>query len=76
MTPTGALRLSVAFNGYPIKAITFPLAERKPALEEEKNERVYVLYNPPTEKNTKGILTNWSVKKYAIFYLATYRGDA
>lgn len=76
MTPTGALRLSIAAHGYPSKALVYPIGKRKNSLEEEKNERVYALYKPPVEKDTEGILTNWSVKKYALFYLAMYRGDA
>ena len=76
MTPTGALRLSIAAHGYPSKALVYPIGKRENSFEEEKNERVYALYKPPVEKDTQGILTNWSVKKYAIFYLAMYRGDA
>ena len=76
MTPLGALRLSIACNGYPLKAMVYPIGKRERSLEEEKNEKVYVLYNPPVEKDTEGTLTNWSIKKYLIFYLATYRGDA
>ena len=76
MTPLGALRLSIACNGYPLKAMVYPIGNRERSLEEEENEKVYVLYNPPVEKDTEGTLTNWRVKKYLIFYLATYRGDA
>ena len=56
--------------------MVYPIGKRERSLEEEENEKVYVLYNPPVEKDTEGTLTNWSVKKYLIFYLATYRGDA
>ena len=43
MTPLGALRLSIACNGYPLKAMMYPLGKRERSLEEEKNERVYAL---------------------------------
>lgn len=51
ITLIGALRLSIAFNGYPIKAMAVPLEERELSLE----------------KDTKGILTNWSVKNILYF---------
>ncbi|MGL5693375.1 MAG: hypothetical protein ACRCXA_04805 [Peptostreptococcaceae bacterium] len=73
-TPTGALRFSVLREGYPIKSITMKLSDTPYEIDIKSNEQIYTLINPPIEKSTQGILENWVVSQYGIFYWGEYFG--
>lgn len=81
ITPNIALRTHVFFSGYFIEAITTDIVDDefhnkidKELLEKQK-AKCYTLTNPPVEKATQGILSNYKVVKKGILYFADYYGD-
>lgn len=74
MTPMMALRLALFKTWFPIKAITLQVSDHPYEADVQSNEKIYTLTNPPTEEATQGILENWVVAKYGIFYVGEYLG--
>ena len=79
-TPQTALRTKVFFMGYPIKAVTTDIIdddfhnEMDKAEFAKQNAKAYTLTNPPIERATQGILSNYLVKKVGFLYFAKHIG--
>ncbi|MGQ4665109.1 hypothetical protein AB3Z07_12005 [Metabacillus halosaccharovorans] len=80
-TPHMSLRTYVFFTGYPIQAITSGIVDDKYHNEMDKKEyeklnaKAYTLTDPPVEKQTQGVLSNYLVRKYGIIYITDFLGD-
>lgn len=80
-TPHMSIRTYVFFTGYPIQAITSDNVDDRYHNEkdnkdyEKLNAKAYTLKDPPVEKQTQGILSNYLVRKYGIIYITDYLGD-
>ena len=81
-TPHMSLRTYVFFSGYPIQAFSSGIIddtyhnEVDKDVYEKMNATAYTLTNPPVEKQTQGVLSNYLVRKYGIIYITDYLGDA
>ncbi|PMC36012.1 hypothetical protein CJ195_17340 [Bacillus sp. UMB0899] len=80
-TPHMSLRTYVFFTGYPIQAFTSGIVDDTYHNEVDKenyekmNAKAYTFTDPPTDKQTQGVLSNYLVRKYTFIYITDYLGD-
>lgn len=74
ITPYAALRTHVFLMGYPIKAVSSEILVDVYEGEVEDNTEIYTLTDPPIEKGTEGILSNYAVKRVGFLYFAEFYG--
>ncbi|MGN1386070.1 MAG: hypothetical protein ACI4XS_05670 [Bacillus sp. (in: firmicutes)] len=74
-TPTGALRFAIMKAGYPTYSLkTIEVSDTPYEAELESNQTMYSLVNPPIDEATQGVLENWVVSKYGVFYWGDFYG--
>lgn len=80
-TPNMALRTQIALLGHPVVAFSTGIIEDDfdgnvdEEMLKEMNAKSYALTEPPTERETQGILRNFIVKKNGFLYFAEYYGE-
>ncbi len=76
MTPSGAVRHSIFWHGYPLHAVTFNVTKDLPATFRPAENQVGYSFtdNPPYASITDTQMYNWVATRYGIFYIGSYFG--